>query len=421
MDLNAFEAPEIFELVLDSEGRMVRRTDNWPESLDRKEFDALAQSNRNERVAFPPDDYADDDTESDSLKLAPNYLPPRTIRADGRLWRVNAGWNENGCMVLGVDLTSFQRDNRLMAKAFTFSIPVALAFIALGAAFLAHRALRPMNELILLAERMTASGLDERIAETVRDVEFERLIRVFNQMMDRLERSFMQANRFSADAAHELRTPLTILQGHVEQMLHETQLGSEGQKKFEKLLEEIHRIKSILEKLLLLARMDAGRIHLHLEPVDLSAMVENIVEDMQSLAQEITVEIRIQGGIRANADAALLETAIQNVGGNAIKYNRKEQGWIAVELTEDQDAVRLAISNTGPAIAGGERERIFERFYRTDLSRSRTVDGLGLGLSLAREIIHAHQGRLELTASEDGINRFEITLPVSRNAHEFKS
>jgi signal transduction histidine kinase len=197
---------------------------------------------------------------------------------------------------------------------------------------MSDRALRPVHELTKLARRVTASGLGERIAAPARDAEFNELIRVFNQMMDRLERSFFQTSRFSADAAHELRTPLTILQAHLEQMLQAVEPGSGTQQELGDMLEEIHRIKSILEKLLLLARMDAGQVQLHLVPLDLGALVENVLEDVEALAPGITVESRIEPGIRVGADAALLETAIQNLGNNAIKYNLEQGGRIVVEL-----------------------------------------------------------------------------------------
>ena len=223
----------------------------------------------------------------------------------------------------------------------------------------------------------------------------------------------MQANRFSADAAHELRTPITVLQGHVERMLHDAEPGSAMQQGLGDMVDELHRIKSILEKLLLLARMDAGEFRVRLTPQNLSEMVESIVEDIQAVAPGIAVESRIEPGIRVAGDAPMLETAIQNIGGNAVKYNVEEGGWIGIELRRQKETVLLAISNTGPKIALDDREKIFDRFYRADKARSRETDGLGLGLSLAREIVQAHHGTMRLVEEGEAINRFEIELPLS--------
>lgn len=347
------------------------------------------------------------------IKTTDSKIVCSTISADGKLWRVAAGASPTRSAVFGVDLEPSTDIVKQLASAFLLSIPVALALIAAGAIFMASRALRPVDELARMVERITASGLGERIKSPVRDAEFEKLIHTFNRMMDRLERSFMQANRFSADAAHELRTPLSILQGYIERMINIAEPGSAMQRQLGEMVDEIHRIKSILEKLLLLARMDAGQIRLNMKPLDLSAMVRGVVDDVQALAPAITVESEIQPGIRVNADSALLETAIQNLAGNAAKYNWERDGKILIALSNGRDEAVLTVANTGPKIHPDDCEKIFERFYRADKSRSRDVDGLGLGLSLAREIAQAHRGRLDLVDSPDDLNRFVLRLPLS--------
>lgn len=385
MNDGASSAPLTFYVFRDLGEMRERRSDYWPKSLSEKELHIPADST----------------------------VEPKTIRKDGRLWRIATGGTIERIAVVGVDLEPAVSSVKQVATAFMLSIPAALLLIALGAVFMARRALRPVEELTRLVERITASGLGERIKSPARDAEFEKLIIVFNQMMDRLERSFLQANRFSADAAHELRTPVSILQGYVEQMLQLADPGSNIQRNLGEMVDEIHRIKSILEKLLLLARMDAGQVQIKTAPADLSGIVEGVVEDVQAVAAHITVESRIEPGICVNADEALLETAIQNLGSNAAKYNREHDGRIEIELVrKDEDAV-LTVSNTGPKIREEDAEKIFDRFYRADKARSREVDGLGLGLSLARDIVQAHHGKLELGEAGDGINRFVMTLPLA--------
>lgn len=376
--------PLSFYYTRDNVNSFERRSTNWPASL----------------------------TVASLLTTTDSRVVCTTIVAGGKRWRVASGANAQRSAVFGVDLAPSIDMVKQVASALLLSIPVALALIAVGAIFMARRALRPVDELARLVERITASGLGERIKSPVRDAEFEKLIRTFNQMMDRLERSFTQANRFSADAAHELRTPLSILQGYIERMINIAEPGSDMQQQLGEMVDEIHRIKSILEKLLLLARMDAGQIRLNMEPLDLGTMVQDVVDDIQVLAPAVTVRSEIQSGLRVQADSALLETAIRNLAGNAVKYNWESDGRILVTLAGVQGEAVLTVANTGPRIHPDDYERIFERFYRADKARSRDVDGLGLGLSLAREIVQAHHGRLELADGHDDLNRFVLRLTL---------
>jgi heavy metal sensor kinase len=343
-------------------------------------------------------------------RLPVNPAVMQTREAGGELWRIGIMGNPEVTMVLGLNLDRFNAEMDRARNAFLVALPSALGLIAAGGWLLARRALRPVATLTRTAERITARGLDQRIPPSEDDAEFVRLIGVFNQMLDRLEKSFHQAVRFSADAAHELKTPLTILQGELEQALLAASAGSPQQQTLNRLLEEVQRLKSIMRKLLLLSLADSGQLKLTLEPMDLSAALESVCEDTQILAPHLTVEPDITPGIRVNADRDLLRQVVQNLTGNAIKYNRKD-GTIRFWLREDGPAVLLTIANTGKSIPSSERERIFDRFYRADPSRNRKIEGVGLGLSLAREIARAHHGDLRLDDSQDGIISFTLALP----------
>ncbi len=331
--------------------------------------------------------------------------------ADGKEWRIGIMGNPEVTMVLGINLDRYNAEMGRVRTAFLLALPAALLLIAAGGWFLAQRALRPVARLTRTAEGITARGLDQRIPPSDDDVEFVRLIGVFNEMLDRLEKSFQQAVRFSADAAHELKTPLTILQGELEQALQTCPPGSPQQQSYNKLLEEVQRLKSIMRKLLLLSLADSGQLKLTFEPLDLSSILESVYEDTQILAPQLSVQRDIASGVWVNADRDLLRQVVQNLTGNAIKYNRKG-GTIHFRLRSDGQAVRLSIANTGKGIPATERERIFDRFYRADPSRNRKVEGVGLGLSLAREIARAHHGDLQLDDTRDGIVAFTLTLPV---------
>lgn len=334
-----------------------------------------------------------------------------TSDARGKTWRVGGFATPDATLVLAANLDQYNRDILQLRKAYVIVMPVALCLIALGGWWIAQRALRPVRRLTLLMEGVTAKGLDLRIPASGEAAEFDRLVAVFNDMLDRLEVSFRQAVRFSADAAHELKTPLTVLQGELEQNLQSCDPGSERQQAFSRLLEEVQRLKSIVRKLLLLSLADSGQLLLHLEPVNLSEMVDAVCDDVEILAPRLMVERTITPDVWVAADPELLEQIIQNLTSNAMKYNVTD-GTIRVELASAETTALLTIGNSGPGIPEEDRGRVFERFYRADKARNRRIEGAGLGLSLAREIARAHRGDLRLLASEPGWTSFRLSLPL---------
>jgi heavy metal sensor kinase len=335
-----------------------------------------------------------------------------TWRTGAQRWRIGVLGNPDVTLVLGFNLAPFDAQMGQMRNAFLIALPAALLLIATGGWLLSQRALRPVRTLTETAERITAQRLDQRIPTEDEDVEFLRLVTVFNQMLDRLEKSFQQAVRFSADAAHELKTPLTILQGELEQALQSAPSGSDEQRVYNTLLEEVQRLKAIVRKLLLLSQADAGRLPLNQEPIPLSETLEALYEDTQILAPHLTVEKDLAPDLWVLADPDLLRQVLQNLTSNAIKYNR-DGGVIRFHLRQSGPLVRFTLANTGEGIPPEDRDKIFDRFYRADKSRGRRVDGVGLGLSLAREIVRAHAGDLVLEDREDGLTAFTVTLPAA--------
>ena len=175
-------------------------------------------------------------------------------------WRVALLVHPGGRLLLGSDLSELAAENARYRNAFLLAAPLALLLLAGAGGWVAARALRPVEAITATARRITARDLGERVPAVRADREIAQLIEVINGMLERLERSFRQAARFSADAAHELKTPLTILQGQLEQSLQETPDGSPFQRTLSDLLDEVQRLRSIVRKLLLLAQADAGRL-----------------------------------------------------------------------------------------------------------------------------------------------------------------
>ena len=328
-------------------------------------------------------------------------------------WRIAVLASPRDILVIAADLEPFFAETGALRDTFLAIFALAMVAIGAGGWFLAQRALKPVHALIAAAESITAQELERRLPEQGSSEEFDRLNRVFNRMLERLDRSFKQATRFSADAAHELKTPLTILQGQLNQALQEAPPGSPLQQKLGQLLEEVQRLTVIIRRLLLLSLADAGKLKVTLAPVALDTFLESIIEDVEILAPELEVRSELSTGIVVEADAALLQQAVQNLVNNAIKYNVPD-GKIQFSLFRQEGKVRLTVANTSRGIAAEDRKRVFHRFYRGDPAHSREVDGLGLGLSLAREIVRSHHGKLWLAEAPEGWVLFVLELPEAR-------
>jgi signal transduction histidine kinase len=202
------------------------------------------------------------------------------------------------------------------------------------------------------------------------------------------------------------------LQGELERMLQQVESGSEVQQRLSNLLDEVRRLSGIMRKLLLLSLADAGQMTLYRSEVDLSSLLVEMLEDIELLAPHLDIQTEIAPDLRVQGDRDLLIQVLQNLLSNAIKYNLPN-GWIRIAASRQdaQGVISITISNCSKEIPRHDRERIFERFHRGDPARTRRVEGIGLGLSLAREIARAHQGDLVLAPTLPGQTAFRLTLP----------
>ncbi len=348
----------------------------------------------------------------EAFSSSPPPPPPLTTETTKTgAWRIGAVKPPNIQIAIAVNLQVVDREMATISNIFLISIPGVLLLIAIGAWLLSGSALHPINQLTSVIQQVNAKGLDKRIPIEKTDVEFVEMIRVFNQMLERLERSFHQASRFSGDAAHELKTPLTILQGELERTLQQVIPGSEVQQRLSYLLDEVHRLGAIIRKLLLLSLADAGQMSLYLVEVDMTELLFQMLEDVEMLAPDLTVQTDIAKGLKVKGDRDLLMQVLQNLFSNAIKYNLAD-GWIKVDAFQSNNSLQVTIVNASEAIKDGDRALIFDRFHRGDPSRNRKIEGIGLGLSLAREIVRAHHGELMLDPTSEGETSFTVSLPI---------
>jgi heavy metal sensor kinase len=335
-----------------------------------------------------------------------------SLTADGRTWRIGLASTQTARIAVAVDAQVIDADMKGIRNAFLIALPMALILIGFGGWAFSSRALRPLQKLTAATRRVTAEGLDQRILVQGEDNEFVELIELFNSMLARLERSFKQAHRFSADAAHELKTPLAILQGQLERAIHSAEVGSAMQAELSGILDEVRRLSTISRKLLLLSQADAGRLKVHREPFDLSKALAELAEDTRMLAPHLKVTSKVHPDLIIGADGSLLRQVFHNLISNAIKYN-VDDGWISISTVVRSQVIEVVVSNSSPGIPIEARDRIFERFFRADPAHSRQVEGVGLGLSVSREIARAHGGDITFKADSDGTVGFSLLLPLA--------
>ena len=327
-------------------------------------------------------------------------------------WLVAGLRNDDAVILLAVPKDLNRGESNRLVSVFLIAGPLALLLVGLGAYLLAGRALAPIRRLTEVAGSITATDLSQRIGDAGMEREFSRLIKVFNGMLDRLERSFQQARRFGQDAAHELNTPLTILTARIDEALDKAPAGSEDQVRLAAIGEELGRMKEIVKKLELLARIDGGGFHPAKESFDIRSCCDNALTEVSEMYPEIRFRLSEGPEHKVCADPGLTRQILLNLLRNGARYNR-ENGEVAVDIRIENGTVCLTVTNTGPAIPGELAPRIFDRFTRGDIARTPGDGGLGLGLSLAREFARAMEGDLKLTGTDEDAITFELILPVA--------
>jgi heavy metal sensor kinase len=296
--------------------------------------------------------------------------------------------------------------------------PLALGGAGAGGWFLAHRALAPVEAIVETARTIGAEDLSQRIITPDSRDELGRLAAVLNDMLARLERSFTAVRHFSADAAHELRTPLTILKGELEVALRSVpsdpsafSAGEEYQRVLTSCLEEVHRLSTLVEDLLFLARSDSGNITRPQTPVNVTDILTEVSTALLALAEKAGVFFSVMPApaLWVRGNTSMLFRLIFNLGENAIKYT-PAGGTVEIGLRQQEDRAVLEVKDTGPGITSEEQTRIFDRFYRGDPARSR--GGSGLGLALVRSIVLIHHGQLFVESVMGHGSCFRVMLPL---------
>ncbi len=287
-----------------------------------------------------------------------------------------------------------------------------------GGWLLSRRAVRPIYAITAMASGISASNLSRRINLAETESEMGNLAGVLNDMFGRLESSFQQQVRFTADASHELRTPLSIIYSHAELALGKPRSPEEYRETIDTCFRASKRMKSLVESLLVLARADAGKLAINREHFDLKDVVEECAELVSSLAAAKKVDLKLDlQSTPIHGDTFRMAQVVTNLLTNAIHYNR-EGGSVTVALaatagegTAGTDgAAVLTVTDTGVGIAEEDQKHLFERFYRVDKARSRELGGSGLGLAICKSIVEAHGGTIMFTSKLGEGTSFVVRL-----------
>ena len=290
-------------------------------------------------------------------------------------------------------------------------LPLIVALAGVGGYVLARRALAPIDYLGSEARRITAERLHERLSVPNQRDEIGRLAAVINDTLVRLESSFQQLRRFTADASHELRTPLSVIRAIGEMHLRETRTPAEYKDAMGSMLEEVDRMTRLVDTLLRLSRADAGTMRLARDTVDLGQLTRDVVASLGILAEERQqrIDVDATAPVEVSVDRLVLSDALTNVIDNAIKYSPRGST-IVVRVNRTDEGATVAVTDEGPGIPAEHRERIFDSFYRVDEGRAREMGGSGLGLAIARWAVEINGGRISVDSTGRG-SVFRIVLP----------
>ena len=310
---------------------------------------------------------------------------------------------------IGRSESSMDAQLRDLALILVLGLPIAVAVAGVGGYVLARRALAPIERMTSHARTITAERLSDRLPVDNPDDEMGRLAAVFNQTLGRLEQSFEQMRRFTADVSHQLRTPLTAIRsvgevglraGRRDEASYRAIIGS--------MLEETDRLSVLVDRLLSLSRAETHQSTLTPDSVSLVELAEDVVGHLGVLAEEKGQSLSVDATGRPTAviDRVVLRQALINLVDNAIKFT-PPGGQVSVRVTSDDGTAVVDVTDTGPGIPSEARERIFDRFFRGD---ELAASGTGLGLSIAKGAVEANGGQLTLERSDAQGTTFRIRL-----------
>ncbi|HBA91074.1 MAG: hypothetical protein A2X24_04735 [Chloroflexi bacterium GWB2_54_36] len=319
-----------------------------------------------------------------------------------------------GVLQVGLSLALVDVVQRTLIGVLVLLTIILMLLVGLSTWFLTRQALAPLATVTEVATRITqADDLSRRIpASKAGGDEVGKLIRAFNETLERLENLFNTQRRFTADVSHELRTPLTVIKGEVGLM---RLTGSVDEESIGNIEREVDRLTRLVGDLLLLSQAESGRLMLDMAEVDLDTVLLEVYQQARTLAgDKVTVSLSEIDQVHIIGDRDRLKQVLLNLAANAIQYSPAGKS-VTLGLQRADDRVKLFVQDTGPGISPKDLPHIFDRFFRAERSRKRSSSsGFGLGLSIADWIVKKHNGRIEVSSEEGQGTLFTVWLPLTQ-------
>lgn len=304
----------------------------------------------------------------------------------------------------------FARSAARVRDAFLGAMPVLLLLTAGVGYWLSRGSLRPISAITRSAQRISAHQLDESIPSTGSGDELDDLAMTLNDMLSRVREGVERMKRFSADAAHQLRTPLTALQNEIEVTLTKPRSAEEYRRTLEDMLVQVDTFTETVNGMLRLAQSEGGLDPTHRVAIEIDPLLEEVIEFFVALAEERQVDLSVTGRAQCTVlgDPIWLHQLFANLIHNALEYTR-EGGKVEVMASPTNTEVVVSVRDDGAGMSAEDRAIAFARFQRGSASSAGT--GMGLGLALAREIVRAHDGTIEIDSAVGRGSTFRVRLP----------
>ena len=326
------------------------------------------------------------------------------IEVNGRSYTVQTGVSLDQTMAT---LSLFRRYLLMLA-------PLLLLAAASGGYWLSRRALSPVDAITRTARSIGGSNLSGRLEKLTTGDELQRLSETLNEMLARIENSFLRVTQFTADASHELRTPISLIRTEAEIALRKSRGDTEYREALRHILLEAERTSSLVEELLSLARADSGRENLRLTLLDLRSVIAETASEWRQLVESRNLQFTqavADCALPVLADRRAVERLVAILLDNAVKYTAPP-GVVELLLEARDDKAVIIVRDSGIGIAKEDQTRIFERFYRVDKARSRELGGTGIGLAIADWIVQQHRGSVTVQSSIGNGSTFYVELPL---------
>ena len=338
-----------------------------------------------------------------------DYKPIGRIRLSNSLISDDAG----GSYLLQVGLPLTTMDNALghFVRLLLWGVPIGLFLVIITGRWMARLALAPLTRLATAVREIDVTNPRERVPIRGSRDELDEVALAFNETLARVENVMGEMRQFSTALAHELRSPIAALRGEIELATMKADVGEPFRQSAASQLEELDKLKRLIDQLLTLARAESGQIPLAHERVELGPLVTSVVEQVEAVAEaaglKLTAEVVDQAAV--NGDSGWLERMLLNLLDNAFKFT-ESGGQVVVRLTADEETAQLEVRDTGVGMTPDVVPHVMERFYRADPARSPSAQGVGLGLSLVKWIVDRHHGTIDIDSQPGRGSSFVVKI-----------